>query len=223
MWPHTTYVPNYDITANTNSGGNQLETDSLLGGGGASGPRQNFSSRLKRVVDEMKDILIRLPAMASCGAFEVVRLLKSLKALELETITNLVVNVDRLRTETEKFNCNGFEYMQDEEGKPFILCPLCYKSVSVGSCAKYNCMQHFRSLKQSARQHRLGGPYKCELVLAAEEKDRSQRHRNTGPTLGRLALQTIREGSSHVQLKGKVFDCHLYGVGQGSWITLGYS
>jgi hypothetical protein len=68
-----------------------------------------------------------------------------------------------------------------------------------------------RSLKQSARQHLFSDPHKRELVVAAGEKDWLQRHRNTGLTLGRLALQTIREGSSHVMFPGKVLDCHLNG------------
>jgi hypothetical protein len=51
-----------EVFANTNSGGNQLETDSLLSGGGASEAGRNFSSRLKRVVDEMKDMLVGMPA-----------------------------------------------------------------------------------------------------------------------------------------------------------------
>jgi hypothetical protein len=49
----------------TNSGGNQFETDKLLGGGGTSGAGRNFSSRLKRIVDEIKDVLVGMAAMAS--------------------------------------------------------------------------------------------------------------------------------------------------------------
>jgi hypothetical protein len=74
-------------------------------------------------------------------------------------------------------------------------------------------MQPLRSLKQSATQHLLSDPHKLELVVAAEEKGKLQRHRNSGLALGRLALQTIREGSSHVQFEGKVLDCHLNGGG----------
>jgi hypothetical protein len=51
-----------EVTANTNSDGNHLEADSLLlGGGGASGAGRGFSSRLKRVVDEMKYMLVGMP------------------------------------------------------------------------------------------------------------------------------------------------------------------
>jgi hypothetical protein len=138
---------------NTNSGGNQLETDSLLGGGCASGAGRNFSSRLRRVVDEMKYMLVGMPAMASNVALEVVRLLKSSKALESETNARLIVNMDGLWTETEVVNCAGFKYMQDEEREPFICCPLRYKGGGVGWCARYNCTQPLISLKLSARQH----------------------------------------------------------------------
>jgi hypothetical protein len=53
-----------EVTVNTNGGGNQLETHSLLGGGGTSGAGRNLSSRLKRLVDEMKYMLVGMPAMA---------------------------------------------------------------------------------------------------------------------------------------------------------------
>jgi hypothetical protein len=55
---HAPSPPSYpihdmEVTANTKSDGNHLEADSLLGGGGASGAGRGFSSRLKRVVDEI--------------------------------------------------------------------------------------------------------------------------------------------------------------------------
>jgi hypothetical protein len=107
-----------EVAVNTNSGGNRLETDdSLLGGGGSSGAGRNFSLSLKRVVDdEMKDMLVGMPAMTTNVALEVVRLLKSSKALESETTANLVVNVDGLRTETEVFNCVGFNIGKTRRG-----------------------------------------------------------------------------------------------------------
>jgi hypothetical protein len=119
-----------EVIANNNSGGNQLETDSLLGGGGASEAGRNFSSRFKRLVDEMKDMLVVMPAMASNVALEVVRLLKNSKALVSATTSNLAVNMDGLRTEAEVVNCVGFEYRQDEEGEPFNCCALCYKAAA---------------------------------------------------------------------------------------------
>jgi hypothetical protein len=64
------------------------------------------------------------------------------------------------------------------------------------------------SLKQSATQRLLGDPHNTREL---EEKDGLQRHRSTGLTLGRLALQTIRDGNSHVHFEIKVLDCHLNG------------
>jgi hypothetical protein len=81
------------VTANSSSGGNPLKTESVLGGGGAGAAGRSGSSWLKRVVYEMEAMLIGMPAMASNVAREVVRLLKSSKALESETTANLVVNI----------------------------------------------------------------------------------------------------------------------------------
>jgi hypothetical protein len=128
-----------EVTANTNSDGIQLETCALLGSGRRErGRSKNFVAveRAKRVVDEMKEMLVGMPAMASSVALEVVRLLKSSKTLESGTTAHLVVNMDGLRTEAEVVHCAGFEYRQDEEGKPFICRPLCYKGGCVGSCAR---------------------------------------------------------------------------------------
>jgi hypothetical protein len=99
-----------EVTVNTNSGGNQFETDSMLGGGGTSGAGRNLSSRLKRVVDEINDMLVGMAAMASNVALKVVKLLKSSKALESETTAILVVNMDGLRMESEVVNnCDRFD------------------------------------------------------------------------------------------------------------------
>jgi hypothetical protein len=136
-------------------------------------------------------------------------MLRSARALEKDGNCVIAMSLEGLTHESEIERVAGLETGQDEGGNHFLYCPSCFNAGK--RTGKFSCGQPLRTLKHSVKLHLLSTNHKSNVEKIAAGRQRLLHHRQIGINLGRLSLQTIREGGSYAQFEGKVLDFHLSG------------
>jgi hypothetical protein len=108
----------------------------------------------------------------------------------------------------------GFNLTTNDDGVTIIQCPVCI--ITQPNRCTFKVAQTLTDFRKAVSRHILSNAHMAAHKARVAEEARLEMHKNTGLTMGRLALQTLREAGSYKAFERKVVDAYLYGVRVGS-------